>query len=188
MLVTAIMLITNLHALVALVPLVASLPSMPSFMNRLKYLSSHDDQCPYPVHYKITSLQVWTPKNGNTHPMVIDFQYADEETKIATSCHYNGTQPNIAPTGLRSAQYACEDPSVRFIWDTEESSLSMIELACPHTPESGMEALDQITPRLSCVDTSKSTPFGEGSQCFSLDFAILGNFTALDPIEPPGNN
>ncbi|KAJ4421103.1 hypothetical protein N0V85_000326 [Neurospora sp. IMI 360204] len=181
------MLITNLHVLVALIPLVASLPSMPSLMNKLKSLSLRDDQCPFPNSYKITSLQVWTPKNGNTHPIVVDFQYADDLTKIATSCHYNGTQPNVGPEGL-APRYACEDPTVQFQWIQETSMLSIIELACPNTPESGFMALDQMTPRLSCVDTSNTTPFGEGSQCFSLDFAILGNFTALDPIQPPGGN
>lgn len=132
---TAIMLITNLHALVALIPLVASLPSMPSFMNKLKSLSSRDDQCPFPDSYKITSLQVWTPKNGNTHPIVVDFQYADDETKIATSCHYNGTQPNVGPEGL-APRYACENPTVQFQWIQKTSMLSIIELACPNTPES----------------------------------------------------
>ncbi|KAK3498432.1 hypothetical protein B0T13DRAFT_469373 [Neurospora crassa] len=184
------MLMMNLHALVALIPLVASLPSMPSmpsFRNKLKSLSSHDDQCPFPESYKITSLQVWTPKNNNTHPIVVDFQYADNETKIETSCYYNGTQPNAGPEGL-APRYACENPTVQFQWVQRTSMLSIIELACPNTAESGFMAVDQFTPRLSCVDTSNTTAFGEGSQCFSLDFAILRNFTALDPIAPPGGN
>lgn len=130
--------LTNLHALAALVPLVASLPSMPSmpsFMNKLKSLAAREDECPFPVHYLITSLQVWRPKNGNTHPVVINFQYADEETKVATTCHYNGTQPNVAPEGLTPA-WACEDPTVRFEWVTDTDTLGVIELACPHTPDS----------------------------------------------------
>ena len=129
------MLLTTLCSVVALVPLVASLPSMALFMNKLKSLSSREDECPYPARYTVTSLQVWTPKNNNTHPMVIDFKYADEETKIATSCHYNGTQPNLAPGGS-NAEWACEDPSVRFIWDADTSELAVIELACPHEPDS----------------------------------------------------
>lgn len=129
------MLITHLYALVTLVPLVDSLPSMPSIINKLKSLSSRDDQCAFPSSYKITSLQVWTPKNGNSRPIVLDFQYDDDKTKISTSCHYNGTQPNVGPEGL-TPRYACEDPTVQFIWVQETSMLSMIELACPHTAES----------------------------------------------------
>ncbi|KAK3398020.1 hypothetical protein B0T20DRAFT_355305 [Sordaria brevicollis] len=180
------MLITRLYALVAIAPLVSSLPSVPSIMNKLKSIASRDDGCVYPLTYKITSLQVWTPTNGNSHPIVLDFQYDDDATHISTSCHYDGTQPNAGPEGF-DPRYACEDPAVQFMWIQKTSMLSMIELVCPKNGKSDIEALDLFPPRLSCVDTTSNTPFGEGSQCFSLDFAVLRNFTTIDPVEPgPG--
>ncbi|KAK4162158.1 hypothetical protein QBC43DRAFT_322488 [Cladorrhinum sp. PSN259] len=176
------MIMRTLLALLAVIPFAAAFPTyhIPSAMFRV--LAENDD-CIMPEDFTVQNFIVWSPAADNTNKAIINFQYTDNGTGIATPCHYNSTSVNVAPEGL-TERYACDDANVQLIWQSQvgtNGSLTMIERACPNSNTSvKFEASGSIRPLLSCLTTERNTTLGDGQACVA-ESLYTGNFTSLQP-------
>jgi hypothetical protein len=109
-------------------------------------LSSHaaGTSCLFPGNFTIENLVWWTPsaaRNSST-PGVLDFDFADSATQLTTTCHYNSSSPAANPGG-NTPRYACDDPTIEFIWEASKNLLDVIERLCPDA--NGYVNLDQCS-------------------------------------------
>ncbi len=89
-----------------------------------------ESSCIYPEGFEVAGLRTWLPVQGNNKSSTVDFSYRDNSTSIHTACHLNSTSVNVGRPGL-APRYACNDPTVEFIWQNE--TLTLIEKACPQS-------------------------------------------------------
>ncbi|KAL2022657.1 hypothetical protein VTK56DRAFT_4738 [Thermocarpiscus australiensis] len=173
------MMLQPIIALAAAIPLAASFPAYKLPVTMFKAFLEADG-CALPDEFEIRSFEIWSPAaRNNNHTAVINFSYADEDTGIQTSCHYNSTSLNVGPVGL-VPRYACDNDVVQFIW--QNGTLTVIEKACPEIGlPRGFEASGSVIPELSCVETQRNGTFGEGNSCVATKPSIVGNFTSLQP-------
>ncbi|KAK5663469.1 hypothetical protein OQA88_3898 [Cercophora sp. LCS_1] len=148
----------------------------------ISILASGD--CVMPQKFSVTDLQMWLPAlTNNEYNTTVEFRFTDSGTSIDTTCHRNATSPNVADDG-DTPRWACADPTVQFIW--QDSTLTIIEKACPNSGGRGFEASGSLQPGFNCKPTENGTwPLGDGFWCEAVDQPLAGNFTSLQPGPPP---
>jgi hypothetical protein len=118
-------------SLLTILPLVLSLTAALPTYNlpiAIKSIFEADETCTLPAQFQIEQLQEWTPEAGNNNSATVNFAYWDNSTQIQTICHFNETSENVAPNPDLTPRYACDDPTVEFIW--QYPTLTIIEKAC----------------------------------------------------------
>jgi hypothetical protein len=90
--------------------------------------------CILPGNFSLQNVVWWTPsaaRNGSASP-VLNFDFADKATEATTACHYNASSKPIGETPS-TPRYACDNPSIEFIWESSQNLLDVIERVCPNS-------------------------------------------------------
>ncbi|KAK0667594.1 hypothetical protein QBC41DRAFT_278609 [Cercophora samala] len=159
----------------SLLPLAAALPAFTQTTDYtippavIKMLTEADKECIMPKAFNITDFKIFTPAPGNNQSQLISFDFFDDDTKIATTCSFNGSSPNVAPFDF-TPRYPCEDWRITFVWNNTLQYLEMVERACPDVITTPMEAAGgvEVNETLSCLDTGANSPYGPGLDCISF--------------------
>ncbi|KAM7207672.1 Alpha/Beta hydrolase fold [Naviculisporaceae sp. PSN 640] len=131
---------------------------IPESMMRIK---AQDDSCIYPEGFDISGFILWAPASNNTNSPLIEFTYSDVSTGISTECMYNTSSVNVGPEGL-TPRYACDNQIVEFIWDADDSHLTIVEKA--------YQQQHPIIPATQNDDTSPSSEDRDPNNGVSVTF------------------
>lgn len=85
------------------------------------------NECTLPSEFTISDFSGQSDDGGDTLDQ-FEFNFQNDGTSISTLCQFNSSSEAII-LGGRTPRYACNDPSVHFIW--QDSALTMIEKVCP---------------------------------------------------------
>lgn len=97
--------------------------------NLMSMASTQDSNCVLPAGFTVQDFKARSNDTGNTL-QAFDFKYADQETGVNTLCHFNETSKSTTPDTL-TPRFACENSDVKFIWQDDKGSLTLVERICP---------------------------------------------------------
>ncbi|KAI1828634.1 hypothetical protein F4861DRAFT_535052 [Xylaria intraflava] len=131
--------------------------------------------CTLPAEFVVANFATYTD-NGNGSSNTVSFEFIDAGTNIQTTCCRNSTSKPSGPGGNR---YACDDPSIAFIYQTTGiAGLTLVERVCPGQSGPQFETSGLVTPALDCTDTAS------GKICDAKQKSLQGNFSSFEPVPP----
>ncbi|KAK4184043.1 hypothetical protein QBC35DRAFT_69041 [Podospora australis] len=169
-----------LFALAALLPLATTLPAFAlHYAVPLSLKAMVDDgDCTLPAAYTVRGIQEVIMNYNSAKPTVsLTFSYDDASTSLHTFCQYNSTSVNVGPPGL-TARWACDNPTVQFIYELEDSKLTLIERACP---EENLTRHFEASDSIPLKDNLRCSLQGANIVCSTDPTSYSKNFSSLQP-------